>query len=105
KDADADPLGAELLGRLTADSPLATLKDHATAEHLLQLRDGRMAEWLELLRSTPALQADNSSLDEPVVEIGRAEACDNQQLESIRNSLRALIPWRKGPFRVYGIDV
>jgi len=40
-----------------------------------------------------------------VVTIGQAEELDEANREMVRNTLRAFMPWRKGPFRIFGIDI
>lgn len=40
-----------------------------------------------------------------VVIIGRAEELDGADRALVRDALEAFIPWRKGPFSVFGIDI
>lgn len=40
-----------------------------------------------------------------IVTIGRDDEVDARQKEEIRSSLKQFMPWRKGPFSIFGIDV
>lgn len=42
---------------------------------------------------------------EPVVHIGNVDEVSVEEQEQIRENLRAFMPWRKGPFSVFGLDV
>lgn len=40
-----------------------------------------------------------------VVTIGRREELRDQDIAVVRESLMEFMPWRKGPFRVFGVDI
>lgn len=42
---------------------------------------------------------------EPVVQIGNKDEVSPAEQEIIRENLRAFMPWRKGPFSVFGLEV
>ncbi len=56
----------------------------------------------EALRRFPATEIDCSR---DTVKIGRESEVSQTEQQEIQSSLREFIPWRKGPFSIYGIDV
>lgn len=52
-----------------------------------------------------AFKAATTDCSADIVKIGEASELVSDQVESIRESLRAFMPWRKGPFSVFGIDI
>lgn len=49
--------------------------------------------------------ANEKSFDSPKVVLGDAREIDSQELISLQKDLETLIPWRKGPFSIFGIEV
>ena len=62
----------------------------------------RFREPFEALRHYPAVTVD---CGQPVVRIGSAAEVSPADRENIRKKLKAFMPWRKGPFSVFGIDI
>ena len=56
----------------------------------------------EALKKFPATEVDCAS---DVVKIGNSDEISNTEREQIESHLRDFMPWRKGPFSVFGIDV
>lgn len=56
----------------------------------------------ETLQEFPAANIDCSS---DAVMIGEKAEVSETELQKIETGLRSFIPWRKGPFSIYGIDV
>ena len=89
------------------------LPDTPHLEVLQEILDER-ASWLErdsavkfrdaadALADFRAVSCDFSG---DVVRIGLADEVDDDQRVSIEKHLRAFMPWRKGPFNVFGIDI
>ncbi len=50
-------------------------------------------------------QASNLHCESDVVTIGSHDEISEEQRETVETNLRAFMPWRKGPFSVFGIDV
>ena len=51
------------------------------------------------------IRARHCDFSGDVVTIGRAEELDEAERALVRRTLEAFIPWRKGPFSVFGIDI
>jgi len=70
-----------------------------TAKH------GELARWLDLLQMIPEAPSQYHCLDAAAVQIGRADEMDAGELDQLEQQLRALHPWRKGPYQLFGIDI
>lgn len=92
------------------DLPLTT-----TRERLLSLIQERH-RWVNqdkkgfLRYRTPMLEmakfsADHVDCTGDVVTIGKKEEISTEEQQHIKKQLQAFMPWRKGPFDVFGIDI
>ncbi|MCB2217492.1 tRNA 5-methoxyuridine(34)/uridine 5-oxyacetic acid(34) synthase CmoB [Desulfofustis glycolicus] len=63
------------------------------------LRYRRPAEFLARFR------AENVDCSEGVVHIGHADEVSPPIRQQIKDQLKAFMPWRKGPFSVFGIEI
>ena len=68
-------------------------------------RHGDLARWLFLLEQLPGVKTRSLDLAAERVRVGEAGEIDAATREEIRRSLRALQPWRKGPFELFGIHI
>lgn len=67
-------------------------------------RHGELDKWLAMLDNLPNLKA--SSLDLlSKVRIGDSGDSDENSRELLEQDLRMLMPWRKGPFSLFGIEI
>jgi len=77
---------------------------------------GQKQEWIgqakkgflryrEPMAGVAHLRASSVDLDHDVVRIGRSTDLGPGDREKLMTLLRAFMPWRKGPFRVFGIDI
>jgi tRNA (mo5U34)-methyltransferase len=90
-----------------ADSSLAPLARHlppALAEGLSTIRYGDLPGWYEALASLPDITPSVIDLSGGVT-IGAASDASPQTLAQLEKALRALIPWRKGPYDLFGIHI
>ncbi len=94
-----EPLRARLPG-----TPLEALQPLVSEEFIDSIRHGDMLRWRRLLGELPELQPSRVSLD-PEIRIGDAKDCSPAQLADLESLLREFIPWRKGPFDVFGIHI
>jgi tRNA (mo5U34)-methyltransferase len=65
---------------------------------------GDMPRWKDILRQLPATKSAAIAADQDVVIIGTGDTAD-EDVARIRLLLQGLAPWRKGPFRIHGIDL
>lgn len=68
-------------------------------------RWGDLPRWQAALASLPSIHPVDFDPDRGQVRIGSPEDLDEAGREKVRTSLRALHPWRKGPFEIFGIDL
>ncbi|WP_041523474.1 tRNA 5-methoxyuridine(34)/uridine 5-oxyacetic acid(34) synthase CmoB [Gilvimarinus agarilyticus] len=65
-------------------------------------RFGDLPGWLTTLDSLPNIEPGSIELRDSVTVSGETDA---QVISEAREGLRALIPWRKGPYGVHGIEI
>ena len=61
--------------------------------------------WLDAVKQLPEITPTSISLDMDEIRIGRATDCSESQRTVIRQQLRRLLPWRKGPFNLFGLKI
>ena len=64
---------------------------------------GDLPRWLAALARLPDIRPDEISLGRAVG--ARATDTPRESSERLEAALKALIPWRKGPFHLFGIDI
>ena len=83
---------------------LATLPEQlaqAAREH----PHGKQAEWQAVLDHLPVLTPSSCDFHASAVRVGTASDIDTATQAQLRTALQALIPWRKGPFDVFGVEI
>ncbi|MEE7626027.1 tRNA 5-methoxyuridine(34)/uridine 5-oxyacetic acid(34) synthase CmoB [Methylobacter sp. Wu8] len=70
-----------------------------------QARHGNLAEWQALVDSVPVLPAAQRVLDTDAVQIGGSDDLSATAKNQLESQLKALHPWRKGPYNLFGIHV
>ena len=66
---------------------------------------GRQAEWQTVLDNLPDIAVSSVDFGECVVRIGQSTDSSPEQLQQLMTALKALIPWRKGPYELFGIPI
>jgi tRNA (mo5U34)-methyltransferase len=74
------------------------------SKSLLLQRYGDMPGWLDALQALPELRPSFVSLRDNVT-IGSADDLGQVSREELMARLQAFHPWRKGPYRFFGIDI
>lgn len=104
-DTDWQPLHFEPLGD-TLDFFGYSRESHAVLTELDGLRrHGDMPHWRGVIEGLRGLSAVRYTLDQPVIEIGGEDELGGTDLQAVTSAFRGLCPWRKGPFRVFGVDL
>lgn len=65
--------------------------------------DGNLKKWLAAFEKLPEVQASRINLNQALPIIGQAEDLVNQ--DECETLLKEFIPWRKGPYNVFGIHI
>lgn len=89
---------------LIKESALKDLLPFTEEDFLQKVKHGDFPKWRSRLAELPPIEASSFSF-ESKVRIGQASDSDPQTLALLREQLREFIPWRKGPFDLFGIDL
>lgn len=97
-------LDLDALQQTLAGSPLqdwaADLPAQIDAK--LAIGHGDLQRWYAAVQSLPALQAERRELREQLLLDG---PCDEATRAQLLGALQGLIPWRKGPFELFGVHI
>ncbi len=74
-------------------------------EYFSKLNHGDYPRWKFALDVLPDIDDVSFDLNAGSVTIGSASKCSTEQQAFIRKQLEQFIPWRKGPFKLFDIDV
>lgn len=77
----------------------------ALQDSLSPERNGNLSRFQAALAATPSLRAKQVELARDTILIGAPEEVDVTTRAHLWHSLRRLMPWRKGPFEVFGIHI
>jgi len=67
-------------------------------------RHGELDKWLSMLDNLPDIKPSSVDLKNEV-RIGSKDDIDDNVLDLVEQDLRMLMPWRKGPVSVLGLDI
>ena len=60
-------------------------------------------KWSNVIRDLPFISASEFHLDLERITIGNKIDCSNEERKYIKRKLKHLMPWRKGPYNLFGI--
>jgi len=86
---------------------LTSWRDVLTPLLLQRMSDdahGDIARWKDILQQLPHANGESIGPDQDTVIVG-VDDLSPERVEQIRRQLQGLMPWRKGPFRVHGIEL
>ncbi len=78
--------------------------EHCLAARLADTAHGDLPKWRATIAALPAVRDAKIQLERDVLSIC-AKSLTAQDAQRIAETLRELIPWRKGPIRVFGTDI
>ena len=64
---------------------------------------GDFKNWLSAINNIPRLHTSHAVFDDSIIEIGTELDLSKQQKVTLDTCLHELIPWRKGPFKLFDI--
>ncbi|MDE0480616.1 MAG: tRNA 5-methoxyuridine(34)/uridine 5-oxyacetic acid(34) synthase CmoB [Gammaproteobacteria bacterium] len=94
---------SSLLGQLEGTA-LSSLEEFLSEESLGRIRHGDIRRRLGQIGQLPQIRPSMTDFRERVL-IGDPADCDEATRPQLRNQLLDFIPWRKGPFEVFGIEL
>jgi tRNA (mo5U34)-methyltransferase len=68
-------------------------------------RHGTLEQWQAIVESLPKLTTTHRILDADAVQIGRSDDLPEADRMQLQHRLKALHPWRKGPYNLFGIKM
>mgnify|MGYP000032398788 FL=1 len=96
----------EQLPRLGLAAYASAFQGQLTAvEKRIYGHDRKARPYLAMLESLPPMASVDTDLDRGCIRIGRPGDVSQEDQRALRHALRTVIPWRKGPFEVFGIRV
>ena len=75
------------------------------AQALDDSKHGDLLRWQSIIQQLPELNPSQRLLDADAVQIGSSEDLDLEQQAQFEQCLRALHPWRKGPYQLFGTHI
>jgi tRNA (mo5U34)-methyltransferase len=91
----------EACGHSTLSDALRQTLGHA----LSTLAHGDLERWMQAISMLPSLRPSTRSFDSAAVTIGAMSDCDDKTRDKIKFLLRKLMPWRKGPYNLFGVFI
>lgn len=77
----------------------------AIHERLYNRQHGDLDNWEKVINTLPEITPDQVLYDRPAVTIGSGTQINKAQREQLIDALKMLMPWRKGPFELFGIAI
>lgn len=75
-------------------------------EHaLFEKKHGDLQRWQQALSDMPLLRTPSFDLNSDRIRIGIPEELDDEARQQLQQQLKALSPWRKGPYEFFGIQI
>ena len=92
------------LAKLLANTPIEPFARFCSQSWFDSRNNGDYPKWRQALDKLPAITPTHIELNK-AVRIGEPSDCDESSREQLRQALQVMIPWRKGPFSLFGIDI
>jgi len=89
----------------TALEPLSATLPRLLEQQFSEKRHGDLPRWLAALESLPNVKPVGVDLNAAAITVGNADSCTPESRQQIEAGLRALMPWRKGPFSIHGVEI
>ena len=66
---------------------------------------GNQEKWLDILKSLPNINTKYLDFSGSQIVIGKPNEINNKEMKVLENEMLKLIPWRKGPFNIFGLEI
>jgi len=100
---DFSPLYKQLNG--TDLEPLAIALSSLLDQNFSPKRHGDLPRWLAALEALPIIKPGKVDFKASAITVGDADSYSPEMRETIETALRQLMPWRKGPFSIHGVEI
>ncbi|VAW60781.1 tRNA (mo5U34)-methyltransferase [hydrothermal vent metagenome] len=101
-------MNLEHLYHLIADTQLAPWLETLQKQVEQGLCDdlyGKLADWKAVLQQLPDIKASQVNLNENVISVRPDKALPVSKKNELEALLKQLMPWRKGPYHIHGVDI
>ena len=69
------------------------------------VKHGDYPDWQDAIDGLPDISPSAVNLDTDTIRVGAASDCSPLQRATMRRQLQRLLPWRKGPFNLFGLEI
>jgi len=80
----------------------AEMLEPQLTDYFKNINHGDYTRWKAAIDNLPAIVPSQITLDSNSVHIGKADDCREDIAEELKQQLKVLMPWRKGPFNLFG---
>jgi len=74
-----------------------------TPDFFNNINHADFSKWLNVIHDLPFISASEFHLDLESITIGNKIDCSDEERRHIKRQLKHLMPWRKGPYNLFGI--
>jgi len=67
--------------------------------------NGKLGGWKQVIEQLPCISASSVNLDSAAVSVSSLIALPDKQTVELKNALKQLMPWRKGPYNIHGVEI
>ena len=100
-----DTADAEFVNDVRETCLYPWLQEHLSVMPPPYTRHGDFPRWNGALTGTASLATQDVDLDTGRIRIGHPDAVDIKDRDVLKDTLKLLHPWRKGPFEVFGVHI
>ena len=68
-------------------------------------RHGNLDRWQQVIESLPYYPPEQRKLNASAIHVSQQKPLSDQQQEQLSQRLKQLMPWRKGPYHIHGVDI
>ena len=91
--------------RGTELEPWSKLMPEQIEKGLSILRHGNLDRWQQVVDSLPDYNPDYINLSSSAITVTQNQALNDDQQAQLEQRLKQLMPWRKGPYHIHGVDI
>ncbi|MCW9051411.1 MAG: tRNA 5-methoxyuridine(34)/uridine 5-oxyacetic acid(34) synthase CmoB [Motiliproteus sp.] len=86
-------------------APFAPVLRQRIEHKLRAVNHGDLPGWLYALDNLPDVKTEQIDLDRGCLQVGDPSQLSDSQQQQLESNLRALMPWRKGPYDLFGVHI
>ena len=75
------------------------------SDYFKSINHGDYPRWMSAIDNLPSIPVSSFDLNANSIIIGSGKDCSDQQRQLLQQQLKILMPWRKGPFNLFGVFI